>query len=189
MAIAFDRILQLATYIAVESWKIRHRGSTTRATCQIWWPTITKFLYWEHSSSILSRYSIYTWPTFLLFTVRHNNWIGWASKCLYGTVFVVGLLGNTLVIYVVLRYTKMQTVTNLYILNLAVADECFLIGIPFIMTTMGLGYWPFGNVMCKVKWSATIKTDRINYSNCPSSLWNRFTWRPRQLTSSPALCF
>ena len=71
---------------------------------------------------------------------------------LYGTVFVVGLLGNTLVIYVVLRYTKMQTVTNLYILNLAVADECFLIGIPFIMTTMGLGYWPFGNVMCKVRW-------------------------------------
>ena len=50
----------------------------------------------------------------------------------------------------VLRYTKMQTVTNLYILNLAIADECFLIGIPFIMTTMGLGYWPFGNVMCKV---------------------------------------
>ena len=69
---------------------------------------------------------------------------------LYGTVFVVGLLGNSLVIYVVLRYSKMQTVTNLYILNLAVADQCFLIGIPFIMTTMGLGCWPFGNVMCKV---------------------------------------
>ncbi|KAK4005198.1 somatostatin receptor type 5 isoform X2 [Daphnia magna] len=76
-------------------------------------------------------------------------------QCLYGTVFVVGLLGNTLVIYVVLRYTKMQTVTNLYILNLAVADECFLIGIPFIMTTMGLGYWPFGNVMCKIYMTTT----------------------------------
>nr|CAH0098444.1 unnamed protein product [Daphnia galeata] len=76
-------------------------------------------------------------------------------QCLYGTVFVVGLMGNTLVIYVVLRYTKMQTVTNLYILNLAVADECFLIGIPFIMTTMGLGYWPFGNVMCKIYMTTT----------------------------------
>ena len=65
-------------------------------------------------------------------------------------MFLVGLVGNTLVIYVVLRYTKMQTVTNLYILNLAVADFTFLIGIPFIMTTMGLGFWPFGNVMCKV---------------------------------------
>jgi hypothetical protein len=88
------------------------------------------------------------------FTLLYNLMLFYfclAPKCLYGTVFVVGLMGNTLVIYVVLRYTKMQTVTNLYILNLAVADECFLIGIPFIMTTMGLGYWPFGNVMCKVR--------------------------------------
>lgn len=69
---------------------------------------------------------------------------------MYGIVFVVGLMGNTLVIYVVLRYTKMQTVTNLYILNLAVADEFFLIGIPFLMVTSGLGFWPFGTIMCKV---------------------------------------
>ena len=73
---------------------------------------------------------------------------------MYGIVFVVGLMGNTLVIYVVLRYTKMQTVTNLYILNLAVADEFFLIGIPFLMVTSGLGFWPFGTIMCKV--SATL---------------------------------
>ena len=45
----------------------------------------------------------------------------------YALVCVVGLCGNTLVIYVVLRYSKMQTVTNLYILNLALADECFLV--------------------------------------------------------------
>ena len=44
----------------------------------------------------------------------------------------------------------MQTVTNLYILSLAIADECFLIGIPFLMTTMALKFWPFGNIMCKV---------------------------------------
>lgn len=36
----------------------------------------------------------------------------------------------------------MQTVTNMYILNLAIADECFLIGIPFLITTMQLGeFW------------------------------------------------
>ncbi|XP_042168737.1 somatostatin-like receptor F_48D10.1 [Oncorhynchus tshawytscha] len=38
------------------------------------------------------------------------------------SVFVVGLIGNTLAIYVVLRYAKMKTVTNIYILNLAVAE-------------------------------------------------------------------
>ena len=39
----------------------------------------------------------------------------------YGLVCLVGLCGNTLVIYVVLRYSKMQTVTYIYILMLAIA--------------------------------------------------------------------
>lgn len=50
------------------------------------------------------------------------------SMILYAIVCIVGLFGNTLVIYVVLRFSKMQTVTNMYILNLAIADEAFLIG-------------------------------------------------------------
>ncbi|XP_053953651.1 somatostatin receptor type 5-like [Anastrepha ludens] len=68
---------------------------------------------------------------------------------LYVIVCVVGLFGNTLVIHVVLRYSKMQTITNVYILNLAVADECFLIGIPFLLHTIVSGSWQFGNFMCK----------------------------------------
>ncbi|XP_002008619.3 somatostatin receptor type 2 [Drosophila mojavensis] len=71
------------------------------------------------------------------------------TMILYVLVCIVGLFGNTLVIYVVLRFSKMQTVTNIYILNLAIADECFLIGIPFLLYTMQVGNWPFGNYMCK----------------------------------------
>lgn len=55
---------------------------------------------------------------------------------LYAIVCIIGLFGNTLVIYVVLRFQKMKTVTNMYLLNLAIADECFLIGIPFLIQTM-----------------------------------------------------
>uniref|UniRef100_A0A3Q3R0F5 G-protein coupled receptors family 1 profile domain-containing protein n=1 Tax=Monopterus albus TaxID=43700 RepID=A0A3Q3R0F5_MONAL len=40
----------------------------------------------------------------------------------YSVVFVVGLLGNCLVMYVIIRYTKMKTATNIYIFNLALAD-------------------------------------------------------------------
>lgn len=40
------------------------------------------------------------------------------SMIMYTVVCVIGLFGNTLVIYVVLRFSKMKTVTNLYILNL-----------------------------------------------------------------------
>lgn len=35
----------------------------------------------------------------------------------------------------------MKTVTNQYIVNLALADEFFLIGIPFLITTMIYGNW------------------------------------------------
>lgn len=72
-----------------------------------------------------------------------------SQQVLYALVCVVGLLGNTLVIYVVIRFSKMQTVTNMYIVNLAIADECFLIGIPFLIVTMYKQQWIFGNAVCK----------------------------------------
>ena len=77
------------------------------------------------------------------------------NAVLYAIVMLIGLSGNTLVIYVILRYSKMQTVTNFYIFNLALADEIFLISITFILTTMALGRWPFGLVVCKIYWTIT----------------------------------
>lgn len=68
---------------------------------------------------------------------------------LFTVVCLVGLVGNTLVIYVVIRFSKMQTVTNMYIVNLAIADECFLIGIPFLITTILNRHWIFGYFACK----------------------------------------
>lgn len=81
--------------------------------------------------------------------------ISLVNQILYSIVCIVGLLGNTLVIYVVLRFSKMQTVTNMYIVNLAIADECFLIGIPFLVTTMSLRSWIFGKIMCKAYMTTT----------------------------------
>lgn len=72
------------------------------------------------------------------------------TAVVYSIVFIVGLVGNTLTIYVVLRYVKMKTVTNIYILNLALADELYILGIPFLGTYSVLSYWPFGNFFCKV---------------------------------------
>lgn len=72
------------------------------------------------------------------------------TAVIYTIVFIVGFLGNTLVIYVVIRYAKMKTVTNMYILNLALADELYILGIPFIGTNSALSYWPYGDFFCKV---------------------------------------
>ncbi|XP_018020569.1 somatostatin receptor type 2-like [Hyalella azteca] len=77
------------------------------------------------------------------------------TQVFYALTFLVGLSGNTLVIYVVARFSKMQTVTNFYILNLALADELFLLGIPFLITTQAYNDWIFGDIMCKVYMSTT----------------------------------
>ncbi|XP_061191606.1 somatostatin receptor type 2-like [Saccostrea echinata] len=68
----------------------------------------------------------------------------------YSLIFVVGLIGNGLVIYVVLRFAKMKTVTNLYILNLAVSDALFLASLPFLIVTTIIKHWIFGTAMCKI---------------------------------------
>lgn len=76
------------------------------------------------------------------------------TAVIYVTVFVVGLTGNTLAIYVVLRYAGMKTVTNIYILNLAIADELYIIGLPFLAAQNVLSYWPFGSFLCRVVMTA-----------------------------------
>ncbi|XP_062132851.1 somatostatin receptor type 5 [Drosophila sulfurigaster albostrigata] len=88
-------------------------------------------------------------PTYQHCIATRNSFADLLTLVLYGLVCIVGLFGNTLVIYVVLRFSKMQTVTNIYILNLAIADECFLIGIPFLLYTMRICSWRFGEFMCK----------------------------------------
>lgn len=48
----------------------------------------------------------------------------------YLSICVVGLVGNSLVVAVVAKFAKMKTVTNIYILNLSIADALYLAGLP-----------------------------------------------------------
>lgn len=43
----------------------------------------------------------------------------------------------------------MKTATNIYIFNLALADTLVLLTLPFQGTDVLLGFWPFGNALCK----------------------------------------
>ncbi|KAK2825211.1 hypothetical protein Q7C36_019138 [Tachysurus vachellii] len=76
----------------------------------------------------------------------------------YMIVCTVGLVGNCLVMYVIIRYTKMKTATNIYIFNLALADALVLATLPFQGTDVFLGFWPFGNTLCK----AVVSIDYYN---------------------------
>ncbi|KAM3618237.1 uncharacterized protein V6R79_017795 [Siganus canaliculatus] len=69
---------------------------------------------------------------------------------IYSVICAVGLTGNTAVIYMILKAPKMKTVTNMFILNLAIADDLFTLVLPINIAEHLLRYWPFGEVLCKV---------------------------------------
>ncbi|XP_074519927.1 somatostatin receptor type 2 [Halichoeres trimaculatus] len=69
---------------------------------------------------------------------------------LYLAVCTLGLAGNSLVIVAILKLDKMSTSTTVYILNLAVADGLFMVGLPFIASQNFQNRWMFGDAACKV---------------------------------------
>ena len=71
---------------------------------------------------------------------------------LFSLVVLIGCFGNSLVIVVVLKNKDFfRTTTNMFILNLSIADLLFLVFcVPFhaiIYTSLN---WPFGEAMCKL---------------------------------------
>uniref|UniRef100_A0A3Q3DBF0 Somatostatin receptor 5 n=1 Tax=Hippocampus comes TaxID=109280 RepID=A0A3Q3DBF0_HIPCM len=98
---------------------------------------------------------------------RHPNWnsggplggpVGVLIPLIYAAVCAVGLAGNTLVIHVVVNHSRGPSATNIYILNLAVADELFMLGLPFLAAQNALLSWPFGSLLCRV----VMTVDAIN---------------------------
>jgi len=69
---------------------------------------------------------------------------------LYATLFIVAVGGNFLVCCVVLGQKSMRTVTNFFLLNLAISDIAKgLICIPFtFVINVLVPYWPFADFMC-----------------------------------------
>lgn len=69
----------------------------------------------------------------------------------YTIIFVVGIFGNALVCYAVIRNRAMQTVTNLFITNLALSDILLCIfAVPFTPLYTFLGRWVFGSLLCHI---------------------------------------
>lgn len=63
-------------------------------------------------------------------------------------IFLWALIGNSLVIYIILRNKKMRTNINFFILNLSISDILFTLGNPFIATTRITESWLLGEFMC-----------------------------------------
>ncbi|XP_005993296.1 galanin receptor 2a [Latimeria chalumnae] len=85
-----------------------------------------------------------------------NSTVSWKPESViiplvFSLIFLVGTVGNSLVLAVLLRNGQMNNnTTNLFILNLGIADLCFIIFcVPFQATIYTMDGWVFGPFMCK----------------------------------------
>ncbi|KAG8519194.1 KiSS-1 receptor, partial [Galemys pyrenaicus] len=74
----------------------------------------------------------------------------WLVPLFFAALLLLGLAGNSLVIFVICRHKQMRTVTNFYIANLAATDVTFLLCcVPFTALLYPLPAWVLGDFMCK----------------------------------------
>ncbi|XP_030128022.4 neuropeptide FF receptor 2 [Taeniopygia guttata] len=81
----------------------------------------------------------------------HQPWVAAVFITSYLLIFLLCMVGNGGVCCIVLWNKRMRTVTNLFILNLAVSD--LLVGLFCMPTTLLdniIAGWPFGSLVCKM---------------------------------------
>ncbi|NXA09465.1 XCR1 protein, partial [Sapayoa aenigma] len=70
------------------------------------------------------------------------------TTVLYTLVFLLSLLGNTLVLWILFKYENLTSLTNVFIMNLCVSDLVFSCMLPFWVVDQSFG-WIFGEFLCK----------------------------------------
>ncbi|XP_069506026.1 N-formyl peptide receptor 3-like isoform X2 [Ambystoma mexicanum] len=106
-------------------------------------------------SNKLEELCIYLWnlknlsQSGILQEKRSNHDAIWITSVILAIVTcVIGILGNAVVIW--LTAVKMKKVkSNMWFLNLAVADFGFLLCLPPWLVSLFLEHWPFGTFLCK----------------------------------------
>ncbi|EPQ02027.1 C-C chemokine receptor type 6 [Myotis brandtii] len=68
----------------------------------------------------------------------------------YSLICVFGLLGNVLVVLTFAFYKKAKSMTDVYLLNMALADILFVLTLPFWAVTHATGQWVFSSALCKL---------------------------------------
>ncbi|KAG5684677.1 hypothetical protein PVAND_013894 [Polypedilum vanderplanki] len=86
-------------------------------------------------------------------TQHQQSWITMASRVipLYSLIFLLAVIGNALVIMTLVQNKRMRTVTNLFLLNLAISDLLLsMFCMPITLVGMLLRDFIFGEIMCKL---------------------------------------
>ncbi len=82
-----------------------------------------------------------------------------------GTIMLTAASGNLIVIWIVIANPRMRTVTNYFLLNLAVSDSLTsTLSMPFVFSVLVADHFSMGLVMCKLSFFIG------NLSSCASIL-------------------
>ncbi|KAL4221768.1 7 transmembrane receptor (rhodopsin) [Mactra antiquata] len=69
---------------------------------------------------------------------------------LFAVIFLIGVIGNTVLIFTVLRNKSMRNTPNIFVVSLSVGDLLLLLfSVPFSSTFYTMKSWPFGEGVCK----------------------------------------
>ncbi|XP_048868368.1 chemokine (C motif) receptor 1a, duplicate 1 [Brienomyrus brachyistius] len=99
-------------------------------------PTFTDYNYTDYeddqlcNKSAIIKFGAVVTPVFL--------WI----------VTLLSLFGNSLVLVILMKYENLRSLTNIFILNLALSDLLFTFGLPF-WASYHIHGWTFGEVACQ----------------------------------------
>lgn len=111
------------------------------------------------------------------------------SLVVYSLTFVIGVIGNGVVIWAAGLKMK-KTVNTVWFLNLAVADFLFTLLLPLSVTYLALGlHWPFRNFMCKMNtgisfvnmYASVYFLVVISVDRCVSVVWPVWTQNNRNV--------
>ncbi|XP_015416769.1 PREDICTED: C-X-C chemokine receptor type 6 [Myotis davidii] len=83
---------------------------------------------------------------------EHNNFLEFKKlflPCMYVAVFLCGLVGNSLVLVIYIFYQKLKSLTDMFLVNLPLADLVFVCTLPF-WAYAGIHEWVFGKMMCQI---------------------------------------
>ncbi|CAJ0568803.1 unnamed protein product, partial [Mesorhabditis spiculigera] len=111
------------------------------------------------------------------------------------SIFVLGLIGNTAVIYLTFKHRHLQTVQNMFILNLALSDVIVcLLSMPFTLVTNIYKAWYFGSPFCHLLpmvQGVSIFVSTFSLSAIALDRYNlvaRVLWRAMSLIVSVIVC-
>ncbi|XP_045712462.1 chemokine XC receptor 1 [Phyllostomus hastatus] len=85
----------------------------------------------------------------LMCELQTSTFAAFNTTILYSLVFLLSLVGNSLVLWVLVKYESLESLTNVFILNLCLSDLVFACLLPLWTLGYHLG-WVLGDFFCKL---------------------------------------